>query len=109
MKDYQSHYYYKKEPVLKKKIQLPVYILFQILLFFFFVFFMIFQNIRYKDLEKNFYNQIQENRRLDENILPIQLEIRSLTRNEILEKLATKRYLLKPARKEQIIQIEYTE
>jgi cell division protein FtsB len=111
MKDYHQNYAQNTNLQPKKRIyrdfQLPIYVLIQIFFFFFFIFLTIFQNVRYKDLEKKFHQQIQENRTLNESILPVQLQVRNLTRNEILEELAKKKYFLKPATKDQIIQVEY--
>ena len=103
MKNQQFYYYSNKNIKKNKEYYLPFYIFLQVFLLFFLTFIMIFQNTRYKDLEKKFYNQVVENRKLEETILPIELEIRRLTRNDILEKLAEKEYFLYPVKDDQII------
>ena len=118
MRDYNKNLqepisYFKNEnsfQEIKKKIpQVPIYFLFQLLIFFSLLFLLIIQNLRYKNLEKKIYDQVKINRKLDESTLPLQLKIRDLTRNEILEKLAKEKFLLFPASKEQLIQVEYIE
>lgn len=101
---------YQAQQKAKLKItKIPIYLIFQIFFLLLFMFFLIFQNIRYKSVESKIYELVKEKRKLAEEILPIKLEIRNLTRNEVLEKLAEEKFNLKKPKKEQIIKIEYIE
>ena len=113
MRDYnnnlQNYNYFDNQSFKQRKTQffIPLYFFFQVLFLFCVIFLLIFQNIRYKDLEKTIYQQVKENRKLDESTLPLQLQIRKLTSNEVLEKVAAEKYNFYPAKREQMIQVEY--
>ena len=92
-----------------KKSNIPIYLIFQLAILFILMFLLILQNVRYQAIEKEIYEQVKQKRKLEENILPLKLEVRNLTRNEILEKFAEEKFFLKAARKDQIIQVEYIE
>ena len=85
----------------------PLYFFVQLIVLLIFMFLLILQNVRFQIVEKDIFDQVKKKRKLEENILPLRLELRNLTRNEILEELAEKKFFLKPPKKEQLIQMEY--
>ena len=85
----------------------PLYFFVQLFVLLIFMFLLILQNVRFQIVEKDIFDQVKKKRKLEENILPLRLELRNLTRNEILEELAEKKFFLKPPKEEQLIQMEY--
>ena len=85
----------------------PLYFFFQLIILLIFMFLLILQNVRFQIVEKEIFNQVKKKRKIEETILPLKLELRNLTRNEVLEELAEKKFFLKPPKKEQLIQMEY--
>ncbi len=85
----------------------PLYFFVQLFVLLIFMFLLILQNVRFQIVEKDIFDQVKKKRKLEETILPLRLELRNLTRNEILEELAEKKFFLKPPKEEQLIQMEY--